>query len=98
MESENSDEELKCARSEKKSRGSLYKFKDTFLTKDEYNIATGKSLGRRNNNQQPDRNNPYYPNLQVLTTLLPLTAIQQYPKLSLLVYEALYPYIEVFDN
>ena len=51
MESENSEEELKSARPEKKGRGSLYKFKDTYLTKEEYNIATGKSLSYRSHNK-----------------------------------------------
>ena len=48
MESDNSEEEFKT-RPEKKSRGS-YKFKDTFLTRDEYNIATGKSMSYKKNN------------------------------------------------
>ena len=50
MESENSDEEFKNTKPEKQSRNNLYKFKDTFLTKDEYNIATGKSISSRNHN------------------------------------------------
>ena len=50
MESENSEEEFKSARPEKKGRGSLYKFKDTYLTKEEYNIATGKNINFRSNN------------------------------------------------
>ena len=50
MESENSDEEYK-SRPDKRSRGGgHYNFKGTMLTKDEYNIATGKSVSYRNNN------------------------------------------------
>ena len=96
METDNSEDEYR-GRPERRSQSS-YKFKDTYLTRDEFNVATGKSIGRRGKSVNTDRNNPYYPNLQVLATLLPLTAIQQYPKLSLLVYEALHPYFEVFDN
>ena len=40
----------------------------------------------------------YYPNLQVLKNLLTIDSIRDYPKLSLLAYEALHPYMEVFDN
>ena len=39
-----------------------------------------------------------YPNLSVLKPLLTMFTIQNYPKLSLMIYEALKPYIEIFDN
>ena len=39
-----------------------------------------------------------FPGLDVLMRLLPLSAIQEYPKLSLIVYDALSDVIEVFDN
>ena len=40
----------------------------------------------------------YYPNLQVLKNLLTVDLIRNYPKLSLIAYEALHEYIEIFDN
>lgn len=46
MVSEDSEEEKQSARSSKRSN-SLYKVKDTFLTKEEYNIATGKGLSSK---------------------------------------------------
>ena len=75
MASEDSEEEKQATRPSKRS-SSLYKVKDTYLTKEEYNIATGKGLSSRYSSHiSNDCNNPYYPNLQVLTALLPLSAI-----------------------
>lgn len=39
-----------------------------------------------------------YPSLQNLESLLTIDLIRDYPKLSLLAYEALHEYIDVFDN
>jgi len=40
----------------------------------------------------------YYPNLQNLKNLLTIDLMTEFPKLSLLAYEALHDYMEVFDN
>ena len=39
-----------------------------------------------------------FPSLHVLKNILTMDAIQEYPKLSLLVFSALSPYIKVFSN
>lgn len=39
-----------------------------------------------------------YPNISVLKHLISIQAIQQYPRLALLVFDALLPFIEIFDN
>ena len=39
-----------------------------------------------------------YPDLSVLKPLLTMTTIQSHSKLSLMIYDALKPYIEIFDN
>ena len=46
MISEDSEEEKQSVRSSKRS-SSLYKVKDAYLTKEEFNIATGKGLSSR---------------------------------------------------
>ena len=38
------------------------------------------------------------PDLSVLKPLLTMGTIQQYPKLSLMIYEALKPNVQIFDN
>jgi|LauGreDrversion4_2_1035121.scaffolds.fasta_scaffold297484_2 hypothetical protein len=39
-----------------------------------------------------------YPNISVLKHLISIQTIQQYPRLALLVFDSLLPYIEIFDN
>ena len=39
-----------------------------------------------------------YPNISVLKHLINIQTIQKYPRLALLVFDALLPYIEIFDN
>ena len=39
-----------------------------------------------------------FPNLSILKKLLTMDTIKQYPKLSLIVYEAIKPYVPIFDN
>lgn len=39
-----------------------------------------------------------FPNISVLKHLITIQTIQWYPRLALLVFDALLPYIEVFDN
>ena len=70
------------------------------LTKEEYAVYTGHRIsgGRSSRNRRIDVQYKSNPGLDVLMRLLSLSAIQQYPKLSLLVYDALSDVIEVFDN
>lgn len=39
-----------------------------------------------------------YPDLSALKPLLTMVTIKQYSKLSMMIYEALKPYIQIFDN
>ena len=39
-----------------------------------------------------------FPNLSILTKLLTMDTLREYPKLSLIVYEAIKPYVPIFDN
>lgn len=39
-----------------------------------------------------------FPNIAVLKHLINISAIQKYPRLALLVFDALLPYMEIFDN
>lgn len=40
----------------------------------------------------------YYPNMSVLSNMLTIQTVNQYPKLAILIFEVLQPYIEVFNN
>lgn len=39
-----------------------------------------------------------FPNIAVLKHLINISAIQKYPRLALLVFDALLPFMEIFDN
>ena len=82
------------------SASSFVRNSNTKLTKEEYAVYFGHRLsnGRQSRNKRIDVQYRNHPGLDVLMRLLSLSAIQQYPKLSLLVYDALSDVIEVFDN
>lgn len=47
---------------------------------------------------QTTRSKWEFPNFAVLEDIITVSAIQQYPKLALLIFDSIFPYIDVFDN
>ena len=101
MRSDSSESELEDI-SHKKSSGvksAAYRLGGVYYNKDEFLAMRGKTPSKRNcKSYKAMPKEPYYPNLSVLIRLIPLTAIRSYPKLLLVLHEALYPFREVFDN
>lgn len=60
--------------------------------------SSSKQDSLQNANISTNHEDHMYPNLTNLLEIVPLSAMQNYPKLALLVQEALEPFIEVFDN
>jgi hypothetical protein len=98
MLSESSDDEINV-----KDNSKPYRFNGTYYTKDEYRAITGQTVSsssKKSSRQSLLRaqKEKFYPNLSVLIRLLPLSAIQAYPKLSFLIFDGISEFTDIFDN